>query len=222
MSKVELFQGPTVDILVGAEKKKFTLAKALLCHRSAYFERAFNGPFKEGIEQVLELPETSVDTFQLIVQFLYTGRFVLPGRNAPRPTHAHSNAYLRFFKACDQFDLHCSKEIMDAFRHEIRENSDKRFWPSYANLQIAMEFPSNHTARKLMVGACVVPHATSLAEWTGWVAYEEQVLEFEKLVTESNNFAAELFRAYNKATKGFLKAHSLVDPITELLHHINT
>jgi hypothetical protein len=202
-----------VEILVGPTKKSFILAKALLCHRSPYFDRAFNGGFKEAVEQVLCLPEISIETFQLVVQYLYTGKFAIQ-KDALSSKHSVCSAYLRFFKACDHFDLHYSEEIMDSFQNKLRHNFECKLWPSYANLQIAMELPSKHKARELMVGACVIPYASSMTKWLGYEPRPEQPLEFVKLMAESNDFAADLFRAYTEAAKGSLGVHLIFNPIT--------
>lgn len=44
------------------------MSKALLCYNSPFFERAFNGDFKEAREQKMELHDFSAETFQLAVQ----------------------------------------------------------------------------------------------------------------------------------------------------------
>lgn len=62
-----------VYIEVGASIQRFGIHKSLLCHRSAFFEAAFNGSFKEGEEGVVVLEDEDPETFQRFNEWLYTG-----------------------------------------------------------------------------------------------------------------------------------------------------
>ncbi|KAI9878691.1 MAG: hypothetical protein M1830_010784 [Pleopsidium flavum] len=54
---LKLLEGPSVDIYVGANKVHFTLPKNLACHQCPFFQKAFDGHFKEAQEGRLEFPE---------------------------------------------------------------------------------------------------------------------------------------------------------------------
>jgi hypothetical protein len=60
-----------VILVVGAEKKLFTLHKKLLCDRSEYFSKAFGGQFKEAIEGRMELPNDTPAAIDCLVTWLY-------------------------------------------------------------------------------------------------------------------------------------------------------
>lgn len=60
-----------VDIYVGEERKKFRLHRDLLCERSEFFQASFGGHFKEAEAQELALPEDSVESFELLLGWLY-------------------------------------------------------------------------------------------------------------------------------------------------------
>jgi hypothetical protein len=107
---------------------------------------------------------------------------------------------------------------MDDFKARLQHNSKRNLWPSYANLRIAMELPSKHNARELMVGACVIPYALSMTNRLG--DEPRELLDLEKLTTESNDFAADLLRAYTKAAKGSLGVHFITDPLTQRTYHV--
>ena len=62
-----------VTIQVGPKRKAFSLHKKLLCSRSEYFTKAFNGGFKES-EGVMYLPEDNPAVFDALVVFLYQSR----------------------------------------------------------------------------------------------------------------------------------------------------
>ncbi|KAH9222811.1 hypothetical protein DL95DRAFT_380561, partial [Leptodontidium sp. 2 PMI_412] len=65
--------GPKVDVIVGKDKKHYSLPKDLLCYHSRYFDRCFNGGFKEAEEQKLELLEDSVEDFEILLEFMLQG-----------------------------------------------------------------------------------------------------------------------------------------------------
>lgn len=62
-----------VDIFVGPEKQLFRLHKQVLCERVPYFDKMFNGGFKEAKEGRATLPEDTVDAFDLLVGWVYSG-----------------------------------------------------------------------------------------------------------------------------------------------------
>jgi hypothetical protein len=72
----ECFKGPKVIIKV--EDKEYELPKKLLCDASSFFDRAFNGNFKEGNEQKMELKETTKTCFELAIQWMFSGKIILP------------------------------------------------------------------------------------------------------------------------------------------------
>lgn len=62
-----------VTLYVGAERKRFTVHKKLLCDGSPFFAKAFQGSFKEAKEGVMDLPEDDANTVAVMVDFLYRG-----------------------------------------------------------------------------------------------------------------------------------------------------
>lgn len=63
-----------VNIFVGPEKEHFRVHKNLICSKALYFNKMFNGGFKEDIEQTATLPEDSPRVFTLLVEWIYSGR----------------------------------------------------------------------------------------------------------------------------------------------------
>lgn len=60
-----------VTVMVG--EKKYSLPKLLVCNYSRFFEAAFNGTFKEGVEQEMRSESTTVESFDLAIQWIYSG-----------------------------------------------------------------------------------------------------------------------------------------------------
>ncbi|KAG4424734.1 hypothetical protein IFR04_002082 [Cadophora malorum] len=72
-----------VTIHVGPKRKAFSLHKKLLCSRSAYFNKAFNGGFKET-EGTIYLPEDDPTAFDALVVFIYQNSLPLfPSKQFP-------------------------------------------------------------------------------------------------------------------------------------------
>jgi hypothetical protein len=46
----------------------------LICGASDFFDKCFNGDFVEGVDQVVNLPETDAQLFQIVYTWLYSGR----------------------------------------------------------------------------------------------------------------------------------------------------
>jgi hypothetical protein len=60
-----------VSVLVGKKRKEFNIHKKLICQASKYFNDAFTGPFKEGQENKMYMPEDDPEVFSYFVDWLY-------------------------------------------------------------------------------------------------------------------------------------------------------
>lgn len=61
-----------VTLIVGQQKKHFTLHKSLLCQASSYSDAALNGGFKETEEQKIEMFEEDDETFRHFQFWIYS------------------------------------------------------------------------------------------------------------------------------------------------------
>ncbi|EON61828.1 hypothetical protein W97_01046 [Coniosporium apollinis CBS 100218] len=65
-----------VTIHVGTGRVPFAVHKDLLCYYSAYFQKLFNGSFREAKDLLARAEDTTVSTFGYFMQWLYTQTFV--------------------------------------------------------------------------------------------------------------------------------------------------
>ena len=97
-----------VNIYVGTERKKFHLHRDLLCERSEFFQASFDGHFKEAEAQELSLPEDSVESFELLVGWLYGASLM------SIPSKDDLLAYIDLFILAQKLCLeHLQNETMD-------------------------------------------------------------------------------------------------------------
>ncbi|KAJ9643106.1 hypothetical protein H2199_004630 [Coniosporium tulheliwenetii] len=76
------FTQKTVTVEVGGEKKPFIVHKDLLCYWSKYFDKALNGPFKEGGKDTIAITDVPPVVFARFLQWLYAQPSMpLPGGN---------------------------------------------------------------------------------------------------------------------------------------------
>ncbi|TGO64320.1 hypothetical protein BOTNAR_0089g00090 [Botryotinia narcissicola] len=73
-----------VQIIVGPELKEFFVHKALIRSTCDFFDKAFNGRFKEGIENKMHLPEDNPEIFEIFVNWMYSGH-LKRGLREPMP-----------------------------------------------------------------------------------------------------------------------------------------
>ncbi|KAF2635856.1 hypothetical protein P280DRAFT_522630 [Massarina eburnea CBS 473.64] len=66
--------GEAVNIIVGAEKKRFLIHKDIICHHSEYFRVAFNGEWKEADDKDVVLEDVDAGMFGIFVSWLYTSK----------------------------------------------------------------------------------------------------------------------------------------------------
>ncbi|OCT47013.1 hypothetical protein CLCR_02670 [Cladophialophora carrionii] len=81
VGKVAPIQPPQVErgnevvrIIVRPQREDFTIHENLICAASAFFQTALTGNFIEGAEQKVTLPEEDHQLFQLVYNWLYSGR----------------------------------------------------------------------------------------------------------------------------------------------------
>lgn len=109
-----------VDVYVGEERKKFKLHRDLLCERSEFFKAAFEGHFKEFEADELALPEDSVESFELLVGWLYGAPLMsIPSEDA---FPAYLDLNILAGKLCLE---HLQNETMDRILRYYRTSSPK-------------------------------------------------------------------------------------------------
>lgn len=64
-----------VDVFVGRKRKKFVFHKGLLCSKSPYFARMFNGKLLESRTGECYMDKDSVEAFEIFTSYLYSDRF---------------------------------------------------------------------------------------------------------------------------------------------------
>lgn len=67
-----------VTIYVGRNQYPFHFHKGRLCQHSAFFEKAFHGPFNEASTGSMYMDEDGVDEFKLFEEWLYTDELSYP------------------------------------------------------------------------------------------------------------------------------------------------
>jgi hypothetical protein len=60
-----------VKLVTGKKRKVFNVHKKLLCDASKFFNDAFNGPFKEGYDGTMYMPEDDPDVITRMISWLY-------------------------------------------------------------------------------------------------------------------------------------------------------
>jgi hypothetical protein len=67
-----------VSLFVGSEKTAYVVHKELLCRKSEYFDRMFNGKFQEARTGCAYFPEDKAQTFYVLLYWVYKNH--LPDR----------------------------------------------------------------------------------------------------------------------------------------------
>lgn len=80
-----------VDLYVGQTKAHYHLHKTMLYQKIPYFDKMFNGGFKEAKAFKADFPDDSVTSFDVLVAWVYTGQIreysVLPDKSTSLPTN---------------------------------------------------------------------------------------------------------------------------------------
>ncbi len=70
-----------VTLVVGPEKHEIKAHRLMLSSASEYFKTMFTTGFKEASQSKIELPETDLQTMSLLIDFAYTAKTEINGKN---------------------------------------------------------------------------------------------------------------------------------------------
>jgi hypothetical protein len=143
-----------VTIQVGPKRKSFIVHKKLICDRSDYFSKAFNGNFWER-EGVIYFPEEDFATFESFITYLYQDRLpqFFPTQRADKHSFEHKKLYPLFFLA----EKLCINELANRVMDAIQDfGFQLLLTPSRQN--IIQVYNNTHQASKLRI-YCVLTEA---------------------------------------------------------------
>lgn len=195
-----LLSGPTVDIVIGKEKRQWTLHLNLLCHHSSYFQHEFVGnevpkTKKLGGKPTLELPDDDPKGFELFVKWLYQGQLDDVSELSDEEKYDYSVACHKLYLLCERFDLAVLKNIaMDQYRRGLLE---AQLVPDAEEINdIYRQSPSGSPFRKLM---------TQIAARQIMDPDNDKDAETYRVCFENNpDFAVDMVNAIKTGTGGML------------------
>lgn len=88
----------TINLKSSTTTETIPIHKNFICHYSPYFSAAFNGNFKEGQIQALDLEDVIPAIFNIFVSWLYTQQITRPTLSRP-----DINALIEFWLLADRF-----------------------------------------------------------------------------------------------------------------------
>ncbi|EPE27622.1 POZ [Glarea lozoyensis ATCC 20868] len=228
---IDMLRGPYVEIEVGEkpDSKIFNLPKLVLCHYSPYFDRCFNGGFKEATEQKLHLPEDNVKFFEPLMNYMIQGKvpeeMLFGGWPTDRTGRVRGREIWKWEMTCVKFMEYSDKYGLGAIACDLlysfmdrawRPHNDfKRVWacpPAEAISAIFRFAPAGHPLRALAVsGACYksIPGPHDCDRKTAKYTCPKECLNFEQ---NYDGFAAEmvlLLRSEINKQKNFIWSSDL-------------
>ncbi|KAF7886918.1 uncharacterized protein EAF02_003565 [Botrytis sinoallii] len=116
-----VIQNPTeiVDLIVGPKEALFLVHKSFLRNKIQYFDKMFNGGFKEAKENSAKFPEDLPESFDILIEWVYSGhvRFYEVGDNAG-PENWN---FLCFYALAEKLGLtQLEDRALDIYRHSCR------------------------------------------------------------------------------------------------------
>ncbi|KAF2178126.1 hypothetical protein K469DRAFT_695762 [Zopfia rhizophila CBS 207.26] len=125
-----------------ANKKSFQIHKSLLTYRSEYFRGALEGSFKESQDRKLDLPDVSVETFEIFVDWLYSKKLHVhkPDSESPAEKQLLVHQLVETYIFADAHDIpDLQRKAMDTiFRYVLTDDHGQEN-PSYET--VAYAFP---------------------------------------------------------------------------------
>ncbi|KAI9641178.1 hypothetical protein NHQ30_009978 [Ciborinia camelliae] len=162
-SYLQMAAGPKVELLVGPERKSFKLPKELLSHYSPVFDRCFEGQFREGQTQIMELPNDTVDDIEVLIEYILynTVADALSITNCGKKTVERC---ISFFLFADKYDLgDVSTLIYSALRPALIKYGEGCFKEQYIEDVFNLTEDGN-CLRELVVDAAISLESIKIIE----------------------------------------------------------
>lgn len=152
------FTGGSVGVLVGVEKKLFSVHEKLIRASSQFFDKAMSGAWLESAHRTIQLPEDEAEIFGIYVHWLYYGTLPVCCNDSGLP---ENQEYLKIVKAYTLGDKLMDTKFQNAAIDAIIEKSisaasDGNRWYPVAEV---VEFAYNNT---LDSSSCLLAMVTGL------------------------------------------------------------
>jgi hypothetical protein len=204
-----LFDGNKVSVVVGG--KEFRLPEALLCYYSTYFKAALRGGLEEAKEGTITLSsDNSIETFELIVKWIYTGGCMVDFPQLPalaEMTKAQHNVevsklltrYIEFLKLADEIDLFDSFEaIFEKVKDALWSRSCDHQPLLGSHIRSIFQLPRGHRLRKLIINVVIGDYIQDIMSPSFGQTNSEKHFMFGDEVHEIENFASDLLQIFQK------------------------
>ncbi|KAI9704809.1 MAG: hypothetical protein M1836_006589 [Candelina mexicana] len=113
-----------VDLYVGPEHKLFRVHKKLICNRSAFFDKALNGKFKEGQAGIMYLFQGNPTSFEIFVTWLYMDSIEPVPRLEDKDEWPGLLArFLDLYILADRLCINVLNTAMDRIQQALRANN---------------------------------------------------------------------------------------------------
>ena len=166
----------TVKLYVGPTNALFCVHKKLLCDRVPYFAKMFSGRFKEASETSASFPEDSVQSFDLLLTWVYY-RKIRKVELKPKVGKVREICWnwINFYSLAEKF---CIDELMDLILDTIRAlDRVSNTLPKCSNVSLLYSKTSSGSpARKYVALALQYIIQTGSAFEKGWPTADIQVL----------------------------------------------
>ncbi|KAH6675539.1 hypothetical protein B0J14DRAFT_586710 [Halenospora varia] len=144
----------------------------------------------------MTLTDTSNGTFELVVQYLHTGKFILPANirdSVETVTQLLDFAVLTDVLLIPNAHTAIGERLTSLLKPFTNGNANTRLPLHTEHLANALGLPEGHPIRVLIVQACVFMYLRSI--------HRLQKFKFEKELREIDGFAADMFCEVDKVMR---------------------
>lgn len=176
----------------------------MICSKSEFFSKAFNGGFKEALENSIYLEEDEADTVDCFIVWLYSNNLpAYPSTRFPeRDSSAHEVVNLLVDCFCFAEAKFCTNEFKNGIMDRIQDTEYKHWW-GRSESGIAGIYEKTYEKSKLRCYLAVT------AAWTlsQYDCNPEERAMYAKLCSDLPDFAMDLLEVQHT-----YRAKSYLDP----------
>jgi hypothetical protein len=155
----------------------------------------------------LKLEETTAKTFDLVIQWIYTGKLILPA--TPTSAAETFTQLLGFVKLADRLNLLGPLDTVVSSMKALLVSDRDLLKP--VHIREAAELPREHAVRSLFADACV-------REYTLFLRIPGRVFRFPAELKEIDSFALDLLGSFGLSISKSRHTRSYIeffDPLTQ-------
>ncbi|CZR66759.1 uncharacterized protein PAC_16660 [Phialocephala subalpina] len=154
-----------VTLVVGEDKRTFTVHKKKLCEKIPHFKKMFNVPFQAGQTQSAKLPEDNPGAIESMLGWVYLDRIEVVRDEGGKGKHIDLTRYLNLYSLAEKYG--CTKLADLTMDFIAKETLASNCMLSPLMMKLCYDLCSANSKLRLFAARCFAYCTLQLSDSTG-------------------------------------------------------